>query len=172
MSESLAVVALHVTAGVLHPRHGNAAACDRLGVEKARTTIDVHSACHVANVVQTKVPPLVPRGSWPLVLVRKGLENDVLVPLVVYYLSHFLEKVTTFVQNEKEVGRILAGLHLRVDEVLMACPSGFLSEASEAVVFLGVFPPAVHAPLPSSPSLGSRTSWFVASRPRAEGHGE
>ena len=70
------------------------------------------------------------------------MENDVPVPLVVYYLFHFLE-VTAFVQNENKVGRILAGLHLRVDEVLMACPSGFLSEA---VVFLGVFLPAVHAP--------------------------
>ena len=115
VSESFAVVALHVTAGVPHHLHGNAAACDRLSVDRARKVVDVHSVYHVPNVVQPKVPPLVAGGSYPLVLGRKGLENGVLVPLVMYCLSHFLEEVTAFVQNEKEVVRILAGLHLRVD---------------------------------------------------------
>ena len=63
------------------------------------------------NVFQPKVPPLVAGGSYAVVLGRKSLENDFLVHLVVYFLSHFLE-VTSFVQNENEVVRILAGLHL------------------------------------------------------------
>ena len=111
VSESFVVVALHVT--VPHHLHGNAAAYDRLSVDIARKVVDVHSVYHAPNVVQPKVPPLVAGGSYSLVLGRKGLENDVLVPLV-YCLSHFLEEVTAFVQNEKEVVRILAGLHLRV----------------------------------------------------------
>ena len=46
-----------------------------------------------------------------------------------YCLSQFLEEVTAFVQNEKEVVRILAELHLRVDEFLVARPSGLLGVA-------------------------------------------
>ena len=95
--ESFAVVALHVTAGVPHHLHVNAAACDRLSVDRARKAVDVHSVYHVPNVVRPKVPPLVAGGSHPLVLGRKGLENDVLLPIVVYCLSHFLEEVTAFV---------------------------------------------------------------------------
>ena len=116
VSESFAVVALHVNSGVPHHLHGNAAACDRRSVDRARKVVDVHSVYHAPNVVQPKVPPLVAGGSYSLVLGRKGLENDVLVPLV-YCLSHSHEEVTAFVQNEKEVVRILAGLHLRVTSV-------------------------------------------------------
>ena len=97
-----------------HHLHGNAAACDLLNADRARTVVHVHSVYHVPNVVQPKVSPLVSGGSYPPLLGRKGLQNDVLVPLVVYCVSHFLEEVTAFVQNEKEVVRILAGLHLRV----------------------------------------------------------
>ena len=43
VSESFAVVALHVTAGASYRLHGNAAACDRLSVDRARKVIDVHS---------------------------------------------------------------------------------------------------------------------------------
>ena len=100
VSESFAVVALHVTAGVPYHLHGNAAACDRITVVRARKVVDVHSVYHVPNVVQPKVPT-VAGGSYPLVLGRKGLENDVLAPLVVYCLLHFLEEVTAFVQNKK-----------------------------------------------------------------------
>ena len=71
-------------------------------VDSARKVFDVHSVYHVQNVVQPKDPPLVAGGSYPLVLGRKDLENDVLVPLIVYCLSHFLEEVTAFVQNEKK----------------------------------------------------------------------
>ena len=93
VSESFAVVAVHITAGVPHHLHGIAAACNRLSVDRARKVVDVHSVYHVPNVVQPKVPPLV--------LGRKSLENDVLALLVVYRLSHFLKKVTAFLQNEK-----------------------------------------------------------------------
>ena len=123
VSESFAVVARHVTAGVPQHLHGNAAACDWLNVDRARKVVDVHNVYHAPNVVQPKVPLLVAGGSYPLVLGRKGLENDVLVPLVVYCLSHFLEEVTAFVQNENEVVRVLAGLYLRVEEFLVARPS-------------------------------------------------
>ena len=83
VSESLAVVALHGTAGVPHHLHGKAAACDRLSVDRARKVFDVHSVYHVPNVVQPKVPPVVGAGSYPFVLRRRGLENDVVILLVV-----------------------------------------------------------------------------------------
>ena len=123
VSESFAVVALHVTAGVPHHLHGNAAACDRLSVDRARKIVDVHSVYHVPNVFQHKVSPLVECGSYPLVLGRKSLENDVLVPLIVKCQPHFPEDVTAFVQNENNVFRMLAGLHLRIDEFLVERPT-------------------------------------------------
>ena len=101
VSECFAVVPLYNTAGAPHHLHGNTAACHRLSVDRARKVVDVHSVYHVPNVVQPKGPPLVAGGSNPLVLGRKGLENDALEPLVVCCLSYFLEKVTAFVQNEK-----------------------------------------------------------------------
>ena len=55
------------------------------------------------------------------------MEDVVFVPLVVYCLSYFFEEVTAFVQDEIEVVWILAGLHLRVDQFLVARPSGLLS---------------------------------------------
>ena len=51
------------------------------------------------------------------------MENDVLVPLFVKCPSHFPEDVTAFVQNETEVVRMLAGLHLRVDEFFVERPT-------------------------------------------------
>ena len=129
VSESFAIVALHITAGVPHQLHGSDAACDRVSGDRARRVVDVHSVYHVPNVVQPEVPPLVAGGSYPLVLGQKGFVNDTLVPLVVYCLYHSLEKVTAFVQNKKEVVWILAGLHLLVDEFLVARPSGLLSVA-------------------------------------------
>ena len=93
VSESFAVVALHVTAGVPHHMRGNAAACNRVTIGNARKVVDEHSVYHVPNVVQPKVPSLVAGGSYPLVLGRKGLENDVFVPPVVHRLSHFLSLI-------------------------------------------------------------------------------
>ena len=152
VSESFAVVAPHVTAGVPHHLYGTAAACDRLSVDRARKVVDVHSVYHVPNVVQPKVPPLVAGGSYPLVLGRKGLENDVFVPLVVYCLSRFLEEVAAFVQNEKEVVRILPGLYLRVDEFPVARPSGLLRVAvvllSQSLLRQLSIPRSIFKPLP------------------------
>ena len=62
VSESFAVVALHVTAGVPHLLQGNAAACDRLSVDRAGK-VDVQGVYHVPNGIQPKVPPLVAGGS-------------------------------------------------------------------------------------------------------------
>ena len=80
------------------------------------------------------------------------MENDVLVPLVVYFLSHFLEEVTAFVQNGKEVVRILLGLHLRVDEFLVARPSGLLILAvvllSQSLLRQLSIPRSIFKPLP------------------------
>ena len=132
---SFAVVALHVTAAVPHHLYGDTAACDRLRVGRARKVVDTHCTYHAPNVVQSKVPPLVAGGSYPLALAGKGLEDDGLVPLVVYRLSHFFEEVTVF---EKQVVWILAGPHLWVDKFLMARPSGLLSVA--AVLLSQSFP--------------------------------
>ena len=62
VSESFAVVAPHVNVGVPHHLHGNAAACDRLSVDRAGK-VDVQGVYHVPNGIQPKVPPLVAGGS-------------------------------------------------------------------------------------------------------------
>ena len=116
VSDSFPVVALHVTAVVPHHRHGDAVVYDWLSVERAQKVVDVHSVYRAPDVVQPKIPPLVAGGPYPLVLGRKGLEDDVFVYFVVYRLPHFLEEILAFVQDEKEVVRLLAGLHLRVND--------------------------------------------------------
>ena len=64
VSDSFAVVSLHFTVVVSHHLHGDAAACDRLRVERARKIVDVRSVYHVPNVIQLKVSPLVDSGSY------------------------------------------------------------------------------------------------------------
>ena len=127
MSDSVAVVAIHVTAVDPHHLHRDVGACDRLSVERARKVVDVHSLCHVPDVAQPKVPPFVAGGLCPLVLAREGLED---VVFVLYRLSHFFEEVAAFVQDENEVVRILAVLHLRIDEILVARQSDLFSVAA------------------------------------------
>ena len=113
-SESCSVVALRVTTGVPYHLHGNAAACGRISVDGARNFVGVHRVYHVPNAVQSKVPPLVDGSSHPLVLRRKGAETDVLVPLVVYCLSHFLGGFTALV--------LVWPLYFSVNGFHVSCP--------------------------------------------------
>ena len=94
-----------------------------LAVNEREKSVDVHSVYHVPNVAHPKVLHLIVGGLYPLVLAWKGLENDVLLPLVVYRLSYFLDAVRAFVQDKKLSRPILAGIHLRVEEFLVARPS-------------------------------------------------
>ena len=107
--------------------HGNAVVCDLLSVDRMRKVVDVNSVYLVMNVVEPKFPPLVPGGSHSLAVGRKCSENDVLVPLDVYCLSIVFGEVASFVHNETEVVRILAGLNFRLDEVFVTRSPGLLS---------------------------------------------
>ena len=77
------------------------AACDRLSVERAPKVVGVHSVHYVPDAVQPKVPPIAAGGSYHFVLGRKGVEDDVFVPLVSNHLSHLLEEATAFVRDKK-----------------------------------------------------------------------
>ena len=123
VSDAPAVAASHVAVGVSGCLHGDTAACDRLGAGRARKIVAVHGVCHMPNVHQLKVPFLLAGGLHPFLLYRENLQNDVFVTLVMHFLSHFLEKVTASVQDVKYVVEILAGLHLLVDQLLVARPS-------------------------------------------------
>ena len=129
VSDSFAVVALLVAAVVPHHVNGDAAACDRLRIERTRRSADVHSVYHVPDVLPS-VPALIAGGSYPPVFGRKSLQDDALVPLVVYRLSHFLKEIMAVVQGREEVVRILARVYLRLDECLKIRPSGLLSVAA------------------------------------------
>lgn len=128
-SDALAIVALHVAAVVPGCLHSDAAACDGLGIGRTRKVVDVRGLYHVPVVIQPKVSLLVAGVSCPLVFRSKSLENDVLVPLIVHPRAPSLVKVTIFVQDKKEVVGILTGIHLRVDQILVARPSSFLDAA-------------------------------------------
>lgn len=47
-------------------------------------SIDIHGVHHVSDVVQYKVPLFIGGESHPLVPGKKILENNALVPLIVY----------------------------------------------------------------------------------------
>lgn len=129
MSDTLATVTLHAAPVVHGCLHGDAMAWDELVVRRAREIVGVYSVYHVSDVVKPKVSLLVAGASHHLILDRESLENDVLVPLIVYLLPHFLKKVGVFIQDKEEIIGILAGLHLRIDELRVASSSSLLLAA-------------------------------------------
>ena len=126
MPNTLTIAAPHLIAVVPGCLHSDATACYRLVIDKTRKVVNVHGMYHVSDVVQSKVPLLVADYSHPLVSGRKSLENNVLVLLIVHCLPHFLESITAFVHDKNEIIGILAGLHFRVDQLLVASPSSLL----------------------------------------------
>ena len=62
-------------------------ACDRLGVERARKDFDEHGVYHVPNFHQPKVHLLVAGASYPFLLCRESLQDDVLVALVAPFVT-------------------------------------------------------------------------------------
>ena len=69
VSKSVAAVALCITAGVPHHLHGDAVACDRISVDRARKVVDVHSVYHV----RMSTSPA--SRSWRFVLSRTRAEG-------------------------------------------------------------------------------------------------
>ena len=57
---------------------------DRGEVVRTRDAVDVKGTHHASDVCQVKIPSLLAGSTHPLVLGRKGLKNDVLVPLIGY----------------------------------------------------------------------------------------
>lgn len=150
MHDSFAVFAFDVAAVVPHHLHGSVAACDQLSVaiERKGKVVNVHIVLHTPGVIQPKDPLLGYGNSrpdpYPLVLGRKGLTDDVLVPLVVYCLSHLLLKATALVQDGPPSVQILTGVHTCVT-CLVARPSDLQSAIT---VLLRQSLPC-HPPIPS-----------------------
>lgn len=94
-------MALHATAVVPGRLYGDTTACDLVGFRKAQTVFDLPSVHQVPVDVQSQVLLIISNQPLPLVLGRKSLQSNVLVPLILSRLSHVLEKLAAFVQNEK-----------------------------------------------------------------------
>ena len=73
-----------------------------------------------------KIPPLVASCADPLVLGRKGLKNDVFVPLVGYWLVHILQTLAKAVHGLKKFVGIIAGLHLGIVQIFVVRPPSLL----------------------------------------------
>ena len=108
--------------------HGNPMILDRGEVVRTREAIDVQGAHHASNVCQVNIPSLLAGCTDPLVLDRKSLKNDVLVPLIGYWLAHDLETFVIAVLAVDKIIGIIAGLPLGV--VFMVCSSILLCMAA------------------------------------------
>ena len=99
--------------------HGNPTTRDQEGVIRTGKTVHVQGPHHAPNICQVKIPPLVASCADPLVLCRKGLKNDVFVPLVGYWLPHILQTLAIAVHGVKKIIGIIAGLHLGIVQTIV-----------------------------------------------------
>ena len=67
--------------------HGSLTTRDQGGAVRTGKAIDVQGIDHAPNFGQVKIPPLVSGCADPLELGRKGLMNDIFVPLVNHWLA-------------------------------------------------------------------------------------
>lgn len=126
MSDVLTVVALPVTAALPACLHDNAADCHGLVVEGTRQFVSVNGMYNGSDVVQSRVQLLVNGDSRPPLLDRRSLENNLFVPLIVHRLPDFPQGCHGFVYDWRRDIKILAWLHLRVDQILVANASSLL----------------------------------------------
>ena len=98
--------------------HGNPKILDRREVVRTREAVDVKGTHHASNVCQLKIPSLLAGSTDPLVLDRKSLKNDVLVPLIGYWLAHDLETFAIAVLAVDKIAGVIAGFHLGVAQLV------------------------------------------------------
>ena len=98
------------TAAVVSPGrlHGNPTTCDQGEGVQTGKSVDVQGTHHAPNICQLKIPPLVSSCADPLVIGRKGLNYDVLVPLVRHWLAHVLQTLAKAVHGVQKVVGIIA----------------------------------------------------------------
>ena len=106
--------------------HGNPTTHDGGRVIWMGEAADVQGITHVSNVCEAKIPPLIVGGTDPLVLGRKGLKNDVSVPLAGYWLAHILQTLAIAVHVVKKIVGIIAGLHLGFVQIFVERPPSLL----------------------------------------------
>ena len=93
---------------------GNPMILDRGEAVRTREAVDVKGTHHVSNVCEVKIPPLTAGRRDPFLLGRRSLKNDVLVPLVGYWLTHDLETFAIVVHAVDKIVGIITALHLGV----------------------------------------------------------
>ena len=106
--------------------HSNPTTYDQEGVVRTGKAVDVQGTHHAPNICQAKIPPLVASCADSLMLGRKGLKNDVFVPLVGYWLAHILQTLALVVHGLKKMIGILAGLHLGIVQIFVVRPPSLL----------------------------------------------
>ena len=106
--------------------HGNPNPYDRGRVIWVGEAVDVQGTHHASNVCEVEIPPFIAGSTDPLVLGRKGLKNDVFVPLVEYWLAHTLQTLAIAVHGVQKIIGIIAGLHLGIMQIFVVRPPSLL----------------------------------------------
>ena len=109
--------------------HGDPTTRDLGGVIRTGKVVDVQGTHHAPNICQVKIPPLVASCADPLVLGRKGLKNDVLVPLVRHWLARVLQTLAKDVHGVQKIAESIAWFHLGTVQLFVVSPSSLLRVA-------------------------------------------
>ena len=88
--------------------------------------VNVQGTHHALNVCEVEIPPFIADRTDPLVLGRKGLKNDVSVPLIGYWLAHILQTLAIAVHGVQKTIGIIAGLHLGIVQIFVVRPPNLL----------------------------------------------
>ena len=117
-----AVVAVDGAVASHDQMQSNPTTHDRRRVIWAGEAVDVQGTHHASNVCEVEIPPFIADSTDPLVLGRKGLKNDVSVPLVGYWLAHILQTLAIAVHGGQKTIGIIAGLHLGIVQIFVVRP--------------------------------------------------
>ena len=102
--------------------HGKPTTRNQGGVVWTGKTVDVKGTYHAPDTCQVKILPLVDSCADPLVLGRKGLKNDVLVPLARHWLAHVLQTLAKAVHGLQKIVGTIACFDLGTVELFMVSP--------------------------------------------------
>ena len=140
-----AVVAVDGAVASPGQMHGNPTTHDRGRVIWVGEAVDVQGTYHASIVCEVEIPPFIAGSTDPLVLGRKGLNNNVFVPLVEYWLAHILQTLAIAVHGVQKIIGIIVGLHLGIVKIFVVRPPSLLC------VTIVLFCRALHAacPLPT-----------------------
>ena len=144
-----AVVAVDGAIAYPGQMHGNPTTHDRRRAVRTGEAVDVQGTHHASNVCEVEILPFIAGSTDSLVLDRKGLTNDVVVPLAGYWLAHILQTLAIAVHGVQKIIGIIAGLYLGIGQIFVVRPPSLLC-VTLLYFFFRAFHAACRLPNPSS----------------------